>query len=191
VSLSVNPQSSSSFTLKLRIPGWARTNRFVPGDLYHYADTAASRGTWQIRVNGATEDVPLDMGFASISRTWNADDEVELVLPMDVRFNKAHENVEADRDRIAVTRGPLVYCAEGVDNDGPVQRFSIERLPEPSAVVTERIERGVLENVVKISFPANEVGPRGGAPELTLVPYYAWNNRGNGSMIVWIPNPED
>ncbi len=188
----VNPERNRSFTLKLRIPGWARTNQFLPGGLYHYVDTTALRDAWQIRVNGALEDVPLDKGSASVSREWGPGDEVELTLPMDVRLNRANENVEADRDRIAVTRGPLVYCAEGVDNDGPVQRFLIERLPEPSAIKTERIERGVLENVVKVSFPSSEAGiANGGRRDLTMIPYYAWNNRGNGSMIVWIPNPEE
>jgi DUF1680 family protein len=132
----------------------------------------------------------MDKGFASINRVWNPDDEVDLILPMDVRFNRANENVEADRDRIAVTRGPLVYCAEGVDNDDPVQRFSIATLPEPSAITTGRIELGTLANVVTVSFPADEgeiVGSR--ARELTMIPYFAWNNRGNGSMIVWIPDP--
>ena len=119
-------------------------------------------------------------------------DEVELILPMDVRFNRANENIEADRGRTAVTRGPLVYCAEGVDNDGPVQRFFFERLPEPSAIKTERIQRGVLENVVMVSFPSHEAGTeRGSTHELRMIPYHAWNNRGNGSMIVWIPNPEE
>ena len=192
VRLALNPVRTQSFTLKLRIPGWARTNQFVPGDLYHYVDTTAQRDTWQIRVNGSIEDVPLDKGFASISRIWNAGDEVELTLPMDVRFNGANENIEADRGRLAVTRGPLVYCAEGVDNDGSVQRFSIERLPKPSAILTETIERGVLKNVVKVFFPANEAGTGGGRTgELTMVPYYAWNNRGNGSMIVWIANSDE
>jgi DUF1680 family protein len=191
VHLTINPEKEQSFSLKLRIPGWARTDQFVPGDLYQYADTITDGGSWQIRVNGAIEDIPLDKGFAGIDRNWRPGDEVELTLPMDVRFNRAHENVEADRGRIAVTRGPLVYCAEGVDNGGPVQRISIERLPDRSAISTEAIDSGVLQNVVKVSFPSNEL--RAGESrthQLTMIPYYAWNNRGNGSMIVWIPNAD-
>jgi len=191
VRLVVDPERDQSFTLKLRIPGWARTNQFLPGDLYYYADNDSVRDTWQILVNGTAEDVPLDKGFASLSREWAPGDEVELILPMDVRFTKANENVEADRGRIAATRGPLVYCAESVDNGGPVQRFSIARLPEPSAIVTERIEKGILENVVSVSFPSIQTGTVDrNTRNLTMVPYYAWNNRGNGSMIVWIPNPD-
>jgi len=187
----VTPERNQSFTMKLRIPGWARTNQFLPGDLYYYADNDTQREKWQIRVNGAPEDVALDKGFASVSREWAPGDEVELILPMDVRFNRANENVDADRGRIAVTRGPLVYCAESVDNDGPVQRFSIERLPEPSLIVTERIEHGILEDVVSVAFPSNQTGTVDSRTRnLTMVPYYAWNNRGNGSMIVWIPNPD-
>jgi len=191
VVLTINPERDQSFSLKLRIPGWARSDRFVPGDLYQYADTTADGDGWQIRVNGAIEDVPLDKGFADIDRMWHPGDEVELTLPMDVRFNRAHDNVEADRGRVAVTRGPLVYCAEGIDNGGPVQRFSIERLPDRSAISTETFESGLLQNVVSVSFPSTE--SREGenrAHQLTMIPYYAWNNRGTGSMIVWIPNAD-
>jgi DUF1680 family protein len=191
VHLTINPEREQSFSLKLRIPGWARTDRFVPGNLYQFADTITDGGSWQIRVNGAIEDIPLDKGFAGIDRNWRPGDEVELTLPMDVRFNRAHENVEANRGRIAVTRGPLVYCAEGVDNGGPVQRISIEGLPDRSAISTETIDSGVLQNFVKVSFPSNELrAGEGRTHQLAMIPYYAWNNRGNGSMIVWIPNAD-
>ena len=191
VHLTITPEREQSFTLKLRIPGWARTDRFVPGELYQYADAFSDGDRWQIRVNGAIEDIPLDRGFAAIDRNWRPGDEVELMLPMYVRFNRANENVEADRARIAVTRGPLVYCAEGIDNGGPVQRISIERLPDQSTISTEIIESGALQNIVRVSFPSTEFGAGDGSPHpLTMIPYYAWNNRGNGSMIVWIPNAD-
>ena len=66
---------------------------------------------------------------------------------------------------------------------GAVQRFSIESLPDRSAISTEVIDSGVLQNVVKVSFPSSEA-------RIAMIPYYAWNNRGNGSMIVWIPSAD-
>ena len=100
-----------------------------------------------------------------IDRTWKPGDEVELVLPMKVRFNKANEHIEADKDRIAVTRGPLVYCAEGVDNNEPVQRLLLDNIPGFDDVHTSTIEDGLLKNVTMINFPMKKVNLSDGDSE--------------------------
>ncbi len=190
VKLTLTPQDSQQFRLKLRIPTWARTDRFVPGDLYRFRDHQTEN--WEIKVNGETHPTGLDNGFAVIDRVWMPGDEVELRLPMPVRFNKAQEKVEADKDRIAVTRGPLVYCAEGVDNNGPVQQLLLDALPKPAEVSTSTIENGILQNVKNVHFSLKKVNTSAITNfTATLIPYYAWNNRESGSMIVWFPTKKE
>ena len=188
ITLTLIPEKKQKFTLKLRIPTWVR-NQFVPGKLYHYYGDI-SEG-WQVKVNGKKVAVSLEKGFAVIDRTWQPGDEVELILPMPVRFNKSIDLVEANSNRIAITRGPLVYCAEGVDNNGVVQRFFIDNL-NLSEIHTQTISEGVLKNVISISLASKSNGTSGiKNEELKLIPYYAWNNRGDQSMIVWLPTKPD
>ena len=183
--ISVDPEEEQRFTLKLRIPSWAR-EQFVPGELYNYQNTSAQQ--WHVEVNGEEVKLPLDKGFASINRTWKAGDKVSLHLPMPVRFNTAIDSVEANKGRVAITRGPLVYCAEGVDNSKPVQQYFLEEIPASSAVALETFEEGVLKGVMALNVPAKKVSTAGMSREnLKLIPYYAWNNRGEESMMVWLP----
>ena len=186
VDLVLAPAKPQTFALHLRIPTWAR-EQFVPGALYRYAKDEVE--PWTVRVNGEPVEAPLEKGFVVIDRTWRLGDKVRLDLPMPVRLNTCHPKVEANRGRIAVTRGPLVYCAEEVDNGGPVQRFVMPEWPEADHVKTAAFAGGPLAGIVKVTLPAKEVGAGGSARDaaLTLVPYYAWNNRGETSMVVWLP----
>lgn len=190
VELAVSPAKPQAFALKLRIPTWAQ-KRFVPGALYNYVRKPAE--AWRIAVNGRAVDAPLDKGFAVVERRWRAGDKVRLDIPMPVRFNTCDERVKANVGRLAVTRGPLVYCAEEADNGGPVQRFFLPEAPAAGDVKAAVIPGGPLAGVVKVTVPAKEIGPGGKArpARLTLVPYYAWNNRGEKSMIVWLPRTAD
>jgi len=193
----LDPTDHQQFSLKLRIPTWAR-QQFVPGKLYHYVDDLKPK--WTLKVNGQAVDASLTKGFATIDRTWKSGDMVELDIPMPVRYSTAIDQVEANRDRIAITRGPLVYCAEQADNLASkkvdergdiVQRFFIPTPPDPSDVQTAIIEEGLLKGVPRVSVPAMEViGDSAKASTVKLIPYYAWNNRGEESMIVWLPRNE-
>ncbi|MBT28662.1 MAG: hypothetical protein CMO01_03295 [Thalassobius sp.] len=189
INIEVSPEKVQDFTLKLRIPSWAR-GQFVPGKLYNYVNDLPEN--WSVKVNGEQQNITLDKGFAAIKRTWKPGDKVELHLPMPVRFNHAIDSVEADINRVAITKGPLVYCAEEVDNNGLVQRFFVDKIPDQNSVSAHRFEDGVLKDVVNVDIPAKakEVN---GIQETTvkLVPYYAWDNRGDESMIVWFPEKED
>ena len=84
-----------------------------------------------------------------------------------------------------MTRGPLVYCAEEVDNDGRVQRFFVPEVPEQECCAIKTIDDGPLNGMVELCVPVNDV--TGNADHMKMVPYFAWNNRGNASMIVWTP----
>ena len=177
-------EKNQNFALKLRIPTWA-TTQFVPGALYNYIGKTSEN--WSVKVNDKVVTTSLENGFAVINRLWKSGDKVELVLPMPLRFNSAIDAVKANNNRVAITKGPLVYCAEGVDNNGSIQNLFIKELFQ-STNETTVISKGLLKNVNQISLPGalynnNTVSNQ----KVKLIPYYAWNNRGDSSMIVWFP----
>jgi DUF1680 family protein len=173
------------FAFKLRIPTWAQGARFVPGQLYAYAN--AGPAAWSVRVNGQPVVVQLRDGFAVLDRQWHPGDVVTLTLPQPVRFNRADARVAADRGKLAVTRGPLVYCAEGVDNGGRVADLQLSGTAVPTRTETAYLTDPGMERIVSIRLPVQRQAGRGRvAATATLIPYYAWNNRGDGPMRVWL-----
>ncbi len=185
VELEVNPESQQEFAVKMRIPTWAGS-QFVPGSLYQY--TNGKPGDIELMVNGQPIEIVMDKGFAIVDRSWKPKDRITLKLPMPVQFNRANELVLADRDKVAITRGPLVYCAEGVDNNGAVQRFFMDKLPAPESAIVRLMQDKIVHNIPEITLPAHtQEGDKVQEEELNLIPYYAWNNRGDSSMVVWFP----
>ena len=183
IHIEVAPEAEDAeFTLWLRIPTWCN-DRFVPGDLYSYADPASAQVT--AMVNGSKVSTRTADGYMPIQRRWKAGDKVTLQLPMPVRYSVAHELVKADSNRVCITRGPLVYCAEQPDNSHPASSYIIDQIGGQGEV--ETFAEGALKGISSISLPAkacqkeNEV-----AATLKLIPYYAWNNRGDHqTMNVW------
>ena len=183
VNISVEPAvDGEEFTLWLRIPSWLN-NKFVPGELYSYADGVESKYT--LRVNGRRVKSEVVDGFVPVRRAWKSGDVVELDLPMDVRFNVADERVKADSNRLCVTRGPLVYCAEEEDNEQQVSTYFVSNV-KPQASVG-KFSEGIMNGIYTISMPAAVAfAEQDTKSSLTLIPYYAWNNRGdNEAMNVW------
>ncbi len=182
-SWTITPEQPMHFAMRLRIPTWARSGEFLPGGLYTYAN--AGTDSWNVRVNGKKVKAKLEKGFAVIERRWKPGDRVELSLPLVPRYVQARPEVEADRDRLAVVCGPLVYCAEEADN-GLVQRYW---LPKPAALSRTSIIEDPLQGLTAVETTAAKLDTTGRMP-LRLIPYYAWDNRGDRSMIVWLPRTE-
>ena len=188
IALTVDKNSAGRFAMKLRIPGWVR-NQVVPSDLYTYTD--GKRLSYQVKVNGELQEAELGAdGYFTVTRQWKKGDKVELHFDMEPRVVKANARVEADRGRVAVERGPLVYCAEWPDNDFDVLSVLLNR--QPSFTVTEKPD--LLYGLNQIQTPAQtlkyDAEGRLSVQDvtLTLIPYYAWAHRGTGRMAVWLPS---
>ncbi|QRV17933.1 glycoside hydrolase family 127 protein (plasmid) [Haloterrigena salifodinae] len=162
----------ASVPLRLRIPEWAESST--------------------VTVNGESLDAPAE-GYLEVEREWD-DDRIELTFEQAVTRLEAHPAVAADAGRVALKRGPLVYCLEAVDNDRPLQQYED---PEPTST-THRPD--LLEGVTVIEGEASVPDRQGWDGELyrpadetarertefTAVPYYAWDNREPGAMRVWL-----
>lgn len=186
VTVTVKKNTAGQFTLRLRIPGWVR-GQVVPSNLYEYAD--GKRTAYSVRVNGEKVEGGLQDGYFCIDRRWKKGDRVEVHFDMEPRVVKAINKVEADRGRVAVERGPLVYCAEWPDNDFDVLSVIMNR--HPQFEVVERPD--LLCGIDQLKTAAQVLGYDGQGRvtakdvQLTLIPYYAWAHRGAGNMAVWLP----
>ena len=180
VRFTVDPAQATAFSLNLRIPGWA-LGRPVPSDLYRPSDAKVSQVL--LTVNGKmTDAAPGDDGYVHLQRTWKGGDVVELDLPMPIRRILANEKVEADRGKVALMRGPMVYCLEAADQPD----VNLTRLILPRAAEMKAKHRNDLLGGVTVL--EGEALAEGGNPvKVTAIPYYAWQNRNKGAMTVWIP----
>ena len=190
IQIIVNPEQSSKFAVKVRIPGWAQ-DQVVPGDLYRFGHSQAS--DVQLKVNGTSQGVEFDKGYATITRVWRKGDSVELDLPMPVRRVFANQLVAADRGRVALERGPIVYAAEWADSpDKHVRNILLSDNENLKAEYKPDLLNGV--EVIEGSVEGYRYGAKHelqhNREAFTAIPYYAWANRGHGQMEVWIANSE-
>ena len=186
IRLELQLEQPTEFGLRLRIPGWAR-GKPVPSDLYRYADAEST--PIELTVNNAPVGIEVHDGYAVLRREWQPGDRVELHLPLPIRRVLCHHQVAANRGRVALERGPLVYCVEGADHDGRALNLV---LPDDAGLSsTHRAD--LLGGVTVIQGEALAVtGFDRGYPvmqprPLTAIPYYAWCHRGPGEMAVWLP----
>jgi len=189
IQLQLTPEKATTFALKLRIPGWA-VGTPIPGDLYRYLGDAKTAP--KLKVNGVDTALKMENGFAVLSREWKAGDTVELDLPMEIRRVLANDKVEANHGRVALERGPLVYCLEGIDNGGTIFNLLLPDNAELSVLRRPDLLNGVnVLSVNALSLRKQTDGTvQSTAVTVTAIPYYAWCNRGAGSMQVWLPREE-
>ncbi|MHC4751952.1 MAG: glycoside hydrolase family 127 protein [Planctomycetota bacterium] len=185
VNISVEPERSDKFAIYIRVPGWAQ-NQPVPSDLYKFQKTTHEKVA--LKINGKRVSPNIQRGFACIERKWQKGDTIELSLPMPVRRVVAHPNIKADRDKVVLQRGPIVFCLEWPDNDGKVLNLVI---PDHAKLKAE-YRPGLLNDIMVVTGEAQIVkrmleGDIVPATEkkFTAIPYYAWAHRGRGEMTVW------
>lgn len=188
VEMTVDPESKCRFKLKLRIPGWAR-NEAIPGSLYKFTDQ--NNESFKLTVNGETLTPQVENGYAVINRKWSKGDKVLLDLPMSVREVFADGRIKDDNGKMAVQRGPVIYCAEWPDNnDGKVLNLVIDKESAFSTEFDPELLGGT--QIIKTSGCQTKKTLEGRIEtsekeKVTLIPYALWNNRGPGQMMVWLP----
>ena len=186
VKLTVDKTAAKNFSIKLRIPGWVR-GEVVPSDLYTYAD--GKKLGYKVLVNGEEVSSEIENGYFTINRNWKKGDVISLHLDMEPRVVKANANVKADEGRIAIEKGPVVYCAEWPDNDFSVRSVLMNKKPQLSVVHRPDLLYGIDQiqtNAQTISYN-KEGNLEVKNVKLTMIPYYAWCHRGSGEMTVWLP----
>ncbi len=160
--------------IKLRVPGWAR-NEVMDGDLYRYSDNHTP--SIRLTLNGESVEPVFENGYMTLEkRSWKQNDKISISFEMPVRKVVSHDLVLANKGKVALERGPLVYCAEEVDNPKGVLNILV---PEDEEF-TYSFEKDLLGGLGKIE-----------SATLTAIPYFAWAHRGNGEMAVWINEISD
>jgi DUF1680 family protein len=187
VTLTVSPESAGQFSVFLRIPAWCTDPK--------------------VSVNGRPADATARPGtYCEIKRTWQPGDKIALNLPMPVVVQVCDPRVRNDRGRVALQRGPVVYCLESVDNPGveilsamlPVDTRSgdagaqVAFKPDLLGGVCQLTLDGIWPDYSATAGPLYRPAKPSGMPavrraRLTAIPYYAWANRGDSQMIVWVP----
>ncbi len=175
-------KGGGKFAMKLRVPSWLKQSP-TNNSLYTYLDKAK---TYSVSVNGQSL-YPENRDYITITRSWKKGDVIELNFPMEVRRIVANDNAEDDRDKVALERGPIVYCLEGSDQaDGKVfNKYLLN-----SADIQAHFERNLLNGVVVLDGTANELQQDGTVKDVTFraIPYSTWNNRGPQQMEIWVAN---
>ncbi len=175
----IHPESPQRFTIYLRIPGWARTSGPFPSDLYRFADN--KHIDWKVSVNDKEITVSdLKDGYFQITRKWKPGDKVELILPMPVRQVLSHPEVEATKGKVALMRGPVLYCLEGMDNNFNV----LEAALVPNSKIKHEHKPNLLGGVTVLT--GNVLTSKEETVEFMAIPYYAWQNRGIDRMTAWL-----
>ena len=181
----INPKKATAFNLLVRIPGWAM-DKAIPSDLYQFQNNITAKPA--MKVNGKVVEYAVQNGYAVISRTWQKNDKVEVNLPMEVRRVIAIEKINDDKGKVALQRGPLVYCAEWVDNNGKASNILMPANTVFSTVFKPDLLNGIV--VINSEVPAVVISSNSVATvkqSFTAIPYYSWANRGKGEMMVWFP----
>lgn len=187
VKITVDTKKATAFSVNLRIPGWAK-GQPVPGDLYKFANADSTPVT--IRINGKDIAYTIENGYAVITRTWKKGDVVEYNIPMPVNYIVAGNQIKYDAGRMAIQRGPILYCVEGADNKAGVWNIVMQA----SATFKTEQENILTEPVLALTGTGKAALPSADGLSvimqertITAIPYYAWCNRGANDMQVWLP----
>jgi DUF1680 family protein len=190
IRIKLDPETNSQFAVHVRIPGWTMEQP-VPSDLYRFQQAIPEAPA--LKVNGAEMPIKLIKGYSVIRRRWTKGDTIELDLPIPVRRVVSHPEVKENSGKIALVRGPIVYCAEWVDNGGSVSNLFLADDPEMSVEHRDDFLNGltVIKGKATAVFRGeDEDSVLKKEQDFVAIPYYAWAHRGPGEMAVWLPQEE-
>lgn len=178
VEIEVIPSKTKLFTIAIRIPGWSQ-NKPVPSDLYSYIEIDDHEEI-EAKVNGKPVEVKIDdLNYLNLTRDWERGDKIQINIPMPIRRVISHPKVKGNTGKIALERGPLVYCFESVDNPNVHQI----KICDNTNLKVE-FNGNLLNQVQTIKLNSQELGEKD-EHTFTAIPYYAWANRGKSEMTVW------
>lgn len=173
---------SEPLTLRLRIPGWVRDEE-IPSSLYSFTDKVG--GMPLIRINGERVPYKMEAGYAVLDRKWKKGDKITMNLLMPVREVRANTHLQEDAGKVAIQRGPLMYCLEWKDNGGKVSNLLLPAGVKLRPVVQDG-ELGRITVLKGEGLRKDSVSGVVSAAPITMIPYYTWANRGAGEMTVWM-----
>jgi len=188
VEISLFPETPGRFSVRIRIPGWA-VNEAIPCGLYKF--DGKNDEDYLIQLNGDTIIPLVENGYAVIEHKWDKGDQIAISFPLPVRKVKADERIRDDIGKVAIQRGPVIYCAEWPDNNtGNVLNLVLDENAQFSTEFDPSLLNGT--QVIKTSGWQTRRTLEGNVDLLpgeyiTLIPYALWNNRGPGQMRVWLP----
>jgi uncharacterized protein len=185
IEINVNPEKPASAEILLRIPGWA-VNKAFPSDLYTFS--AVSEERFSIALNGITIEPRIKNGYAIIDREWQKGDKILLNLPMPLRLVKANKAVITNTGKVALQRGPIIFCAEAADHTRSVLTTTINSATNFTGNYRSDLLNGVY---VLTGLTDNYSQKHALSHTLTLIPYYAWANRNPGEMAVWFATGQE
>ena len=187
VKKSPNESLRTKFKLYLRIPGWVQ-GQTSTNDLYDFSDFKST--VISLKVNGKDQAIMMENGYMIIDREWKKGDVLEYNLPMQTNKIFARKELKQDDNRIAIQRGPIVFCVEGADNNNKAWNIII---PDNTKFAT--IDYKVLDESVKaitaevpvVSVSEDGISLKTEKKKIIAIPYYTWANRGKNEMQVWLP----
>lgn len=191
IQLDFTEARKEKLAIRIRVPGWY-TGKLVDGNLYRAANDQEGMDRFDpsVTVNGKKVDYRYEKGYLLINGVWSKGDRIELDIPMEVKLVAANPAVKADRNRLAVQRGPLVYCVEGADNPEGVWNLKMDE----STSWTPKSHQVLEEKVVALTADLPAAVPDADGNNIvwkkrtvTAIPYYVWANRGANDMQVWLP----
>lgn len=188
VQVNVDPVKKGKFKLYLRVPGWAKAQP-VPGDAYR-ANFSVIQSLMPVTINGKDISYDMENGYIVINREWKKGDVVNFEFNMNTYLISSRQEIKQNEGRVAIGRGPLVYCVEGADNNGKAWNIVVPENTSFETVTSKVQDESVVE--VKATVPVLDVSADGNSvstvkKEIIAIPYYTWANRGKNEMQVWLP----
>lgn len=189
ISVRIDPSRKSKFRINVRVPGWSN-HEIVPGGLYFTNTTFTQAPDLHCQVNGKPVKSQLVNGYLQIEQEWKPGDVLTLELPMETQWVHCNTAVQENQDRVAIQRGPLLYCVEQADNPEGVWNLLVNDKSTFTVQPHQVLEEKVVAVVTDVSVAVPDAGGQGiGWQKKTIkaIPYYAWANRGANNMQVWLP----
>ncbi|MFM9909163.1 MAG: glycoside hydrolase family 127 protein [Chitinophagaceae bacterium] len=188
VHLNIDPQKKGTFRLQVRIPGWSIPQQ--GSEQTYLTKFSATESVAPLKINGAETKYIVENGYMVIDREWKKGDVVDIEFTMNAHLVSSRNEIKQNENRVAIQRGPLVYCVEGADNNNKAWNIIVPENTSFLPVAQKVLDESVI--ALQASVPVVIVNEEGTSMNtvtktITAIPYYVWANRGKNEMQVWLP----